>query len=439
MSCRELSPSHLIRRKKIQTPSGKGFEEVHLGLEVFYMSRMLLPFCALFMLPFFSFAATPEIQLVRAEGEAYGVRLFRDSKNPTTPKKKHDEPQNKSIASVVAEKTPGISYGCISAPKVNIRPDASLNYPAVGVLSGGEQVLVFGVVGDWVEINWPERFSGWIEKRLARTQADDQVSGKALVKAIVNVRHTQLLAAGTPAAKAIAELREDDELTVVGEIGDWLKVKVPPDVKAYVHRKYVLTDIVPKVAQIVEKTPKSKITPASFPTPESVWIQAEPEVAEKIELQPVDDEPSDSPTIQFTALESELELQEMFGREPLVIDLTECVERENAIAAEIESIWNAEPVIPAPTALRISEKSRMGAYGLDGDGACTLNGVLEHDSGNVAGYRLRDFGGVAWRLTAEEAAGLEVYIGCRVEVTGRVVGNFSGVKIIETSNVKVLE
>ena len=118
--------------------------------------------------------------------------------------------------------------GQISGGLVNVRCGAGPGHDIVATLKSGAFVRATARVGQWLEIEWPQEAPAWISKGFVNSSGT--VTGS-------NVR---VRARGNLNAPILTELSKGAHVTVLGQAGEWLKIKPPAGARAYMYAKYVV-------------------------------------------------------------------------------------------------------------------------------------------------------------------------------------------------------
>ena len=116
--------------------------------------------------------------------------------------------------------------GRVKGKNINVRGGNNLNFEILTQLQDQETVIVLSESPGWYQIDPPQTAFLWINKSYVK---------EGIVTAdSVNVRGSPTLA-GT----LNCQLARNDAVEVVVEEGEWLKIKPPPQAKAWVSKDYV--------------------------------------------------------------------------------------------------------------------------------------------------------------------------------------------------------
>lgn len=166
--------------------------------------------------------------------------------------------------------SPSFPYeGEITGNAVNIRAGFGVNYRSLKKVDKGYRVLVKSKKGEWLEIEIPSDCELWISKKYIALQPDGRTG--ILTGDRVNVRTDPKLKGNV---NVVGQLNRDDSVEVVGEEGDWFKIKAPAGFSAWVQAGYVkaVPPPEPKVVQAPRSEPKR---------PEPAVIKAKLELAQE--------------------------------------------------------------------------------------------------------------------------------------------------------------
>lgn len=124
----------------------------------------------------------------------------------------------------VQESVPKVT---VIADRLNIRSGPSTNYEIMGQLERGDVLPVRGVEGDWLSFPLPASMPVWIHKDFVR---EGEVLGDRVnLRAGPSTRHNR-----------VGTVVRGDQLKIVEEVGDWIKIQPPPSVLAWVHKDFVV-------------------------------------------------------------------------------------------------------------------------------------------------------------------------------------------------------
>ena len=118
----------------------------------------------------------------------------------------------------------------ILGERVHVRAGPSRNYTSLKLVSAGDQVWVTGGKGDWAQIDVPADCAVYISSGLVGRDGDvGMVKGERC-----NVR-----ARPKATADVLGQVSQGTALEVLGAEGDWLKIRPPKGVHAWMSARYV--------------------------------------------------------------------------------------------------------------------------------------------------------------------------------------------------------
>jgi len=192
------------------------------------------------------------------------------------------------------------AWGQVSAENVNIRTGPNTQAAIVATVKGGEYVKARALQSGWYEIQWPQNVPAWVGKEFVQANGGSGTISSATVK---------VYSAGTPQSTQLAKLDKGAAITIVGEEGNWYKIKAPEAATAYIFARYVIAGVeAPSAAAnkpavvasapvaapaaklaVVETAPAAKpalveTAPATKPAPATPAAPAEPNEAVQASL-----------------------------------------------------------------------------------------------------------------------------------------------------------
>ena len=155
----------------------------------------------------------------------------------TTPEQKpEDKPQTET-------KVTGTVTGITTT--LNIRSGASTSASIIGTLKNGAKVEITGESGDWYKINYNGKvgyvYKSYIKKGTTGTTGGDGGTSTTTEKkgVVVGISTTLNVRSGaSTTASIIGTLRNGAQVTIIGESGNWYKIKFNERV-GYVSKDYV--------------------------------------------------------------------------------------------------------------------------------------------------------------------------------------------------------
>ncbi|WP_317636042.1 N-acetylmuramoyl-L-alanine amidase [Xylocopilactobacillus apicola] len=130
--------------------------------------------------------------------------------------------------------------GVVNTSGVNIREYANTQSKVLNRLEKGTKVNIVYTKGDWSQITMDGKI-GWINNKLFDLTNDEQE--KAQTKVYVLRPTINLYQEANPNSHVLATSKQDDQLEVVGSVGDFYQVKNGKNIIGYVSRQLVTTEI----------------------------------------------------------------------------------------------------------------------------------------------------------------------------------------------------
>ncbi|MBN2189900.1 MAG: SH3 domain-containing protein [Candidatus Aureabacteria bacterium] len=132
----------------------------------------------------------------------------------------------------------------ITGDNVNVRAGAGTNYDVICQLNRSDIVRVSKVAGEWIEIYPNEKIFGWVK---ASHIENNKVTAEKL-----NVR-----AGASRNYSLICQLKQGDDVSILGELGSWKKIILPDYARVYIYKKYaksIPSASIAKAATDIKKT-----------------------------------------------------------------------------------------------------------------------------------------------------------------------------------------
>ncbi len=136
---------------------------------------------------------------------------------------------------------------------LNIREQASEEAELVGKLPRDAGCEILGVEGEWAQIQSGE-VTGYVKSEFLRTGADARAYAPEIMSAIATCKTTTLRVRQEPSTESeiLALMPEGEEVEVLENLGEWLKVSVDSEV-GYVSAEYVdVSNELPKAMTMTE-------------------------------------------------------------------------------------------------------------------------------------------------------------------------------------------
>lgn len=154
-----------------------------------------------------------------------------------------------------------LSWGKVNGENVNVRTGPSTQNAIVTTFRAGEVVKARASQNGWIEIDWPQSAPAWIAKEsVLVSAADSRVVGG----------NSRVYSAGTPQSTVLGTLEKGATVNVVGEAGNWYKIKAPACAKAYISAKYVITGVQQPANVAAAPAPAAPVKAAPVAAPKEV-------------------------------------------------------------------------------------------------------------------------------------------------------------------------
>lgn len=160
----------------------------------------------------------------------------------------------------------------INGDRVNVRTGPGTQHQILTMLNGGDYVKARAVRDGWVEVDWPQNVPAWIGKEFVQP-----ANGSSAATTL----SARVYSAGEVRSTTVAKLDPGARVAIVGEEGNWYKIKAPESAAAYVSAKYVLTGVVPPPtprtsapAAAAAPTPSPALPGPQAPAPQPVSVLA---------------------------------------------------------------------------------------------------------------------------------------------------------------------
>lgn len=147
--------------------------------------------------------------------------------------------------------------GVVTTDGVNVRAKASAESTKIGTLSKGDAVEIEVCDGEWYKINYGGSdayvYADYIK-------AETETSG-SIVNNNVNVR-----ADASAESDVVGKVNSGDTVTIIGENGDWFKIKRTNGNVAYVSKEYVNGKVPEKIenASLLSTSSNNNVVSCSF-------------------------------------------------------------------------------------------------------------------------------------------------------------------------------
>jgi len=157
------------------------------------------------------------------------------------------------------------SSGRVTADFVRLRTGPGTSFTSVGNLSRGREIPILEEKNGWYRTKYPADGTCWVPRQLVK-------AGPGAAPKTGIVTGSLLVRAGGIRGETVAILKEDDEVSILGEAGGWLRIAPPAEAQAWIFGKFVekIEDGSPAHAGTEEKaeTPSASETPGAASGPE---------------------------------------------------------------------------------------------------------------------------------------------------------------------------
>jgi len=153
------------------------------------------------------------------------------------------------------------SWCQINGDRVNVRTGPGTQYQILAALHGGDYVKARAMQDGWLEVDWPQNVPAWIGKEFVQTSTDAAGSSSAVTK-----RTARVYSAGHLSSTVVAKLDSGARVVILGQEGNWYRVKAPESAAAYVSARYALSGVVPPQQPSNTAAPAATQTPAPAPS-----------------------------------------------------------------------------------------------------------------------------------------------------------------------------
>lgn len=183
--------------------------------------------------------------------------------------------------------------GFVSASRVNLRSGPGTTYNIVMTIDEGTELTVYSYRDGWFEVDLPAGASAWVYNRWVRVEAaagQPIAPGAPVVGKVVGDR-VRIRAAPDMLASVLAERDRGQTIEIVGQAGDWYKVKPPAGTKGWIYSKYIDLERGVRVAgmSLPETTAVAGVPADLPPLPEAAGPPLPSPAVAAPQLPPLDD------------------------------------------------------------------------------------------------------------------------------------------------------
>ena len=137
----------------------------------------------------------------------------------------------------VREPAPRADTRRVSSDSLNVRSGPNINYEAIGTLSAGDSVTVLSTQFEWLEIELPRGYKGWVHSDYVELASE--FSPGRRVPGRVDATRLNIRALPGTRYSVIAQVSRGDRVTVVDRDGEWLGIEISGLATGWVHSQHV--------------------------------------------------------------------------------------------------------------------------------------------------------------------------------------------------------
>jgi len=134
-------------------------------------------------------------------------------------------------ASEAAAADAGFS-GRVTADSVRLRTGPGTSFTSVGNVSRGREIPILDEKNGWYRTKYPADGACWVPRQLVK-------AGPGAAPKTGIVTGSLLVRAGGVRGETVAILKEDDEVSILGEAGGWLRIAPPSEAQAWIFGRFV--------------------------------------------------------------------------------------------------------------------------------------------------------------------------------------------------------
>ncbi len=127
----------------------------------------------------------------------------------------------------------------VRAETLNVRSGPNINYEVLGVLSKDDQVVAVSTQFEWVEIQLPASFKGWVHSDYV--ELSSEFSEGRRVSGRVNATRLNVRALPGTTYSVISQISRGDRVNVIDKSGEWLGIDVSGIATGWVHSQHLET------------------------------------------------------------------------------------------------------------------------------------------------------------------------------------------------------
>jgi uncharacterized protein YgiM (DUF1202 family) len=189
------------------------------------MAKLFLVFLAAALL-FASCTAREEVSVIEPESPAEEER--------TLPPPRVREPERKPR---VREPAPRADRRRVSSDSLNVRSGPNVNYEVLGTLSKGDAVTVKSTQFEWLEIELPRDYRGWVHSDYIELASE--FSPGRRIPGRVDASRLNVRALPGTRYSVMAQVSRGDRVVVIDRDGEWLGIEISGLASGWVHSQHV--------------------------------------------------------------------------------------------------------------------------------------------------------------------------------------------------------
>lgn len=178
------------------------------------------------VLVFTSCTARDEVSVVEPERPAERRREY--------PEPRVREPER---APRVREPAPRADVRRVASDSLNVRSGPNINYEVLGTLSKGDSINVKSTQFEWVEIELPRGYKGWVHSDYVELASE--FSPGRRVPGRVDATRLNVRALPGTGYTVITQVSRGNRVSVVDSEGEWLGIDISGLATGWVHSQHV--------------------------------------------------------------------------------------------------------------------------------------------------------------------------------------------------------
>ncbi len=162
-----------------------------------------------------------------------------DPERPAEREREYPEPRVREPerAPRVREPAPRADTRRVASGSLNVRSGPNINYEVLGSLSKGDSINVKSTQFEWIEIELPRGYKGWVHSDYVELASE--FSPGRRVPGRVDATRLNVRALPGTGYTVIAQVSRGDRVSVVDSDGDWLGIDISGLAAGWVHSQHV--------------------------------------------------------------------------------------------------------------------------------------------------------------------------------------------------------